>query len=255
MRVDTGVKGMPVRRMCVVAGALLLLFAGCSNSGEKVAAPIQPEVRPQEPVAEREAPAEAPAFAASPAESPVAAGPPVLIEPSLDLQMRDGLAVLRVLATAKDAYGDDAEVVAEWRKNDDVVGEGLELSGLRRDDRVKVAVRAYDGNVYSEPYELSMTIDNSPPTIRENPAFEYAGGVYRHEFIAEDPDGDEVTLTLSKGPEGMVLDGETGVGSWAVPAEFVGKAEAAVEATDGHGGATRYEFTVTVSEEPPAKTP
>ena len=67
----------------------------------------------------------------------------------------------------------------------------------------------------------------------------------RHTIVAEDPDGDPMTFTLSKGPPGMILKGSTI--EWQVPESAIGThVEVVVTISDNDGGQTVQTFAMTI---------
>ena len=57
---------------------------------------------------------------------------------------------------------------------------------------------------------------------------------------------DDVSFSLQTGPDGMKVDGATGVVTFAPTSASPASAKVVLEASDGHGGVTEQSFTLTV---------
>ncbi len=74
-----------------------------------------------------------------------------------------------------------------------------------------------------------------------------AGQVFSLNIFAQDPENDQVTITLTDLPSGAVFDGRTL--TWTPSAELVGTSDTIVaRVTDSHNNSTELEFTVYVSQ-------
>ena len=61
---------------------------------------------------------------------------------------------------------------------------------------------------------ITSQVLNSLPVVSDSePVIE--GNIYKHRINVSDPDGDQLTFTLQKGPEGMKID-QSGVLSWEI---------------------------------------
>ncbi len=80
-----------------------------------------------------------------------------------------------------------------------------------------------------------------------------AGFGYNYPVDVIDPDGDNVTLTLAKGPEGMSLDAENLL-TWVADAEDIGSHQITLAAEDPLGLKTEQQFDLLVLDEAPAIT-
>ena len=115
-----------------------------------------------------------------------------------------------------------------------------------------VLVRVTDGNggVAEQPYTLVVT-DNTAPEFVQVPALNAPlGEVYRSVGRATDPDGDVVTLNLTNGPSGAVLN-DLGDGRFELvwtAAGNIGDVEAfTVTATDPSSASATLNLSVTVT--------
>lgn len=143
-------------------------------------------------------------------------------------------------------YVDDLPVVAG--------GDSFTLNGVKRGSWIHVKVTPNDGfsdGAWRESPRYQVV--NAHPVVKSVLPKELSPGrrfVYR--ILAEDPDGDPLTYTLTKSPPGMVLN--EGTLEWQVPGEYLGaNVEAVVEITDGHGGRTVQNISMTIQK--PKGTP
>ncbi|MEM9410078.1 MAG: putative Ig domain-containing protein, partial [Planctomycetota bacterium] len=75
-------------------------------------------------------------------------------------------------------------------------------------------------------------------------------GQYQYQIQATDSDNDELTYSIVSGPEGLSVDGETGLVSWFPTNEQIeiGTFEVSVEVADSRGGTDHQTFTIRVNE-------
>ena len=62
----------------------------------------------------------------------------------------------------------------------------------------------------------AIYILNSPPLITSQSYGRITEGVYEYKVTAEDADGDPLSFSLSKAPEGMTIDPSTGLIRWEI---------------------------------------
>lgn len=88
---------------------------------------------------------------------------------------------------------------------------------------------------------------NRPPVITTAPVTQArAAAPYVYDVNASDPDGDTLAWSLAFGPEGMTIDGSTGVISWTPTAAQAGLRTALVQVVDGRGGAANQGLAIDV---------
>lgn len=125
-------------------------------------------------------------------------------------------------------------------------GEALSGEHVRRGEEISLRVAAFDGDDESEPFEVpGISAANSPPRFVSSPPAEFSG-LFIYEVKAIDPDGDEVSFTLEKKPEGMTLNGNRL--EWEAKGGE-GQAEVVISADDGHGGSALQSFRLSVGKE------
>jgi hypothetical protein len=156
-----------------------------------------------------------------------------------------------------DADGDEVTILYDWTLNNESVSAGRKLeTSLKRGDVFSVSVTPFDGESYGSPVILTREIQNLPPVITGDEKGEFDQEVLTVKIKASDPDEDKLAYSLENAPEGMIIDGTTGVITWKVPAGYTGKSTVTVTVADGNGGkATKdYSFRVAEEKEPvPAK--
>ncbi|MBI5902333.1 MAG: hypothetical protein HZB84_02485 [Deltaproteobacteria bacterium] len=117
---------------------------------------------------------------------------------------------------------------------------------IKRDDTVALRVTPYDGTEAGhEMTSLAVIVGNSLPMITSAPPKEFSARTYTYQVAAQDPDGDAVSFSLTKAPEGMKI-GAGGKIEWPLKQEYKGGYDVSVEADDGHGGKAAQEFNITL---------
>jgi len=146
-----------------------------------------------------------------------------------------------------DADGDPLRYDFLWSVNGlSFYGDVLSGSNLSRGDAVTLRVRAFDGEDESEPLEVSgSSAGNSPPNFVSTPPSAFSKH-FIYEVKAEDPDGDEITFVVVKGPKGMEVKG--GRIEWEATGEE-GVVDVTLSAEDGRGGSALQSFRLTIGRE------
>lgn len=117
---------------------------------------------------------------------------------------------------------------------------------IKRGDTVALRVIPYDGTERGLAMtSLSVTAKNSLPTITSTPPKEFSARTYTYLVTAQDPDGDIVSFSLSRAPEGMKISAGGKI-EWPLKQEYKGGYEVSVEADDGHGGKATQDFSITL---------
>lgn len=153
-----------------------------------------------------------------------------------------------VQAEASDADGDETTISYEWTRNGEPAGTKSQIDvQLKRGDRVSVKITPFDGEDYGRKVVLNREILNMPPIIVGGKEFDFDGKIYIYQVRAADHDGDTLVYSLKSAPEGIGIDSSTGVISWDVPDDFTGKVQITVSVTDGNGGESLQDLTLTIN--------
>ena len=157
---------------------------------------------------------------------------------------------VRAIVQSRDQDGDPLTYKYQWYVNDSPVAgnsDSLTLTGVKKGSWVHVTVTPNDGFADGAWRDSSRyQVVNALPIVKSMLPKELPPGrrfIYR--IVAEDPDGDPLTYTLTKGPPGMVLRGETL--EWPVPEESIGiNVDAVVTISDNDGGQTVQSISMTI---------
>ena len=136
----------------------------------------------------------------------------------------------------------------------DLIDDGT-LSPDELTDRLRVS--------FDNPQELPFTYDlvllgqlNRPPAFVTVPAVQaIVGQAYLYDFLAVDPDENDVNYTLISGPAGATFDSAAGTLSWTPQAGDEGNYQVRLQADDGRGGSTEQRYVLTVLDPPPNRPP
>jgi len=111
----------------------------------------------------------------------------------------------------------------QWMVNEETIvgqeGPSLPSGYFRRGDEVRVVAIPFDGTDWGTPANsVAVPILNSPPKIVSTPPERLEeGGLYRYEVQVENADDDTLRFSLKgQPPEGMTIDGASGVVEWQV---------------------------------------
>lgn len=142
---------------------------------------------------------------------------------------------LTVDVDAGDPDHDPVSYRYNWSVNNTFAGEENYLnSDLKKGDSVSVSVTPFDGEDYGKSVTLSCAIQNSLPQVSESTP-SYDGKVYSYQIAATDPDGDKLSFSIEKGPEGMKIDSASGLITWEVRPDQGDSLEVKVAVKDGSG--------------------
>lgn len=156
---------------------------------------------------------------------------------------------IQAIAEGWDADGDDIRYEYQWAVNGHTLysERGAALSGdkFERGDEISVGVTPYDGDKQGAAFEAKAgVVKNSPPRFTSVPPVEFSGR-FVYQPRAADQDGDAVSISLVKGPEGMTA--EKGSIEWNAKGHK-GSFEVTVAADDGNGGQSLQTFELKVDE-------
>ncbi|MDA8170022.1 MAG: putative Ig domain-containing protein [Nitrospiraceae bacterium] len=145
-----------------------------------------------------------------------------------------------------DAAADSgAEIVYEWTVNGTPAGNKSRLDmPVKRNDEIKVRITACNGQDCGQPVILERKIANMPPMFSPRVEMSFNGTEYVGQANATDPDGDTLTYSLESAPRGMTIDPARGLITWKAPPGLKDDTTVTVLASDGHGGVSRFTFTI-----------
>ncbi len=161
---------------------------------------------------------------------------------------------ITVAPIGSDPDGDAVEFHCQWTINDTEVPEDspvLKGSMFKRGDKINLIVVPYDQDGEGKPFvSQNIIIPNAPPRIVSTPP-ELNGGTYVYQVVAEDPDGDPLTYSLTSAPPGMSIDAKTGLISWNINEKSAGTHTVEIIARDPAGlkASQKYSLTMTTVNE------
>jgi hypothetical protein len=161
--------------------------------------------------------------------------------------------MLKARVEASDPDGDTIAFSYQWVKNgDELIGETSETlkdATLKKGDKIIFRVTPYDRVSTGQEVTLQeFTILNSAPVITSSPqAQKLKSTLYRYQVVAQDPDGDPVSFSLSpSSPQGMVIDSQTGLIQWKIDGNAAGTHTIEVIATDGDEGKCTQKYNLRI---------
>ncbi len=171
----------------------------------------------------------------------------------LQLESTDNKDIVRVVIEKTIGTGDgNITHTYEWTLNGQPAGDGSNsMSGFKRGDKVAVKITPLKDDKTGQSQILSMDIANTTPKIIEQKESPFDGKTFMTQIMASDLDGDALSYELLKGPQGMTIDSKSGMVNWPVKDSDAGDHAVKVKVSDGHGGETVYEFTVTLPKRSP----
>ena len=179
---------------------------------------------------------------------PVVVGntPPVVAQLSIERPANPHAPVLAKME-AVDADRDEMQFDFRWWRNNKVVKQGpeetLDTTGFQARDTLEVEVTPRDqSSVGKAVRSESVYVGNSPPKIVSAPTDLIGRDRYEYTVKAVDADGDPLSFLLEVGPQGMVIDKETGNLVWQIPPDLLGSHRVRIVAEDGQGGRAFQEF-------------
>ena len=112
-----------------------------------------------------------------------------------------------------------------------------------------IVLRVQDGNggVALQPFDLVVSLPNSPPVVTSTPPGPATVGLpYEYQIKAQDAEGDTIAFMLQGSvPDGMTLNPATGLLRWTNPA-VAGSQQVTVLVNAANGPDTTYQFTIAV---------
>ena len=162
---------------------------------------------------------------------------------------RDGF---RTKIDAEDPDGDTISFIYQWKLNDeDIPGETNEIlfwnNSFKRGDKLTVEVIPFDNEAQGIwKSEGSIEIPNSPPSIVSEPVSEVENGLFSYDIITQDPDGDDINITIKNKPESMKFDPEKSRIIWEFSEEDFGTYDVEIVVKDEYGAVTSQELNLVI---------
>ena len=115
-----------------------------------------------------------------------------------------------------------------------------------------ITVRVEDGNggVSTQSFTLTVQNKNDAPQITSTPPTAATQDVlYQYDVNAADSDGDTLIFSLTRAPDGMSINGNSGLISWTPTnaQALAGTASVTVKVSDGKGGEDTQSYTITIT--------
>jgi len=179
--------------------------------------------------------------------------PPTVTAVSIDPELPRRNSTLKARVEASDPDGDTVAFSYQWVKNgDELIGETLDTlkdATLKKGDKIILRVTPYDRvSTGQEVASQEFIILNSAPIITSSPqAQKLKSALYRYQLVAQDPDGDPISFSLSpSSPQGMTIDPQTGLIQWRIGRNDAGTHTIEVIAADGDEGRCTQKYTLTI---------
>lgn len=222
------------------------LFAGCKGKDIPKEA-LSPQ--PQDTVTSESK--EAQSTPAAPESAKINQPPRVIAIDALPLYPKIG-DTIKVTVKAEDPDGDRVDLNYQWFRNDETLSETTEnltlTSDFKRGDNISLHVIPTDRKTKGSMGILKVTIANAPPEIKSSPNdIKFINRKFTYQVKATDPEGDPIAYSLKTSPTGMIINQNTGLVQWDVPAGFKGRASIMVNATDDHGGESAQSFVFEIT--------
>ncbi len=150
-----------------------------------------------------------------------------------------------------DADGDEIRYNCKWIINaEDVSEEAYVLRGdkIKKGDRVSATVTAYDSYGTGKAYKTqAFVVPNAAPVFTSTPPDSFKGGTYTYKAVARDPDGDDITYSLTACPKGMTIDGKSGTITWPIHRNDSGSHTVEVVAQDSEGAKAFQQYSLNIT--------
>lgn len=176
--------------------------------------------------------------------------PPEIVSAKIEPERPSKKDTVKVTVEAKDPDGDSVTIKYKWKRNNTNIpnaeGQTLSLNSFSKKDIITVDIIPFDGEAEGQGRIGRVEIFNSPPVITSTPS-PITGSAYSYQVIVNDPDGDKVAYTLSKGPSGMSLDSNTGMLKWTFTEKDSGDHSIEIKAADPDGAESAQRFNLTIA--------
>ncbi len=164
--------------------------------------------------------------------------------------LKDGFVAV---VTTHDEENEDVNFIYQWKHNGtDIIGATEQIlewnDEFQKGDTITLEILPYDDlteGIWKS--EGNFSIPNSPPVIDSIPAATINGNSFNYRVNASDLDGDTLTYRLNDAPDGMTINPDTGEVNWEYGIDDAGEYKIGIEVSDGDGGQTYQELSVTIN--------
>ncbi len=141
---------------------------------------------------------------------------------------------------------DSASGTVRWRPAADQLGLA----------DVVVLVTDAQGGTATQRFTITVRARNVPPVISTVPLTRASvGQIYNYSVRAADVDGDPLSYTLTRAPQGMSINSVTGLVQWTPLARQVGSQDVEIIVEDGQGSKATQTFRIEVVAAPINRPP
>lgn len=176
--------------------------------------------------------------------------PPEIVSAKIEPEKARKKDIIKISVEAKDPDGDAVTIKYKWKRNNTAIPEAagptLSLGSFAKKDIITVDIIPFDGKAEGRVRIGRIEIFNSPPVITSSPS-PVTGNTYSYQVIAQDPDGDKISYTLSRGPSGMSIDTNTGILKWTFTEKDSGDHAIEIKVSDPDGNEVKQSFNLTIS--------
>jgi hypothetical protein len=158
---------------------------------------------------------------------------------------------LKLKVVFAEAVKSEVPLRYRWKVNNEIVQES-ENNALthqtKRGDQIEAVVFVGNSREETRARRATVTVDNAPPVIKKVQEHMSSNGEYLAQLEASDPDGDDVTVKLQRGPTGMALNEGGKTLRWNVPAGTAGSFPVEVVASDPAGASVVISYELTIRQ-------
>jgi hypothetical protein len=180
--------------------------------------------------------------------------PPEVLDTQLKLIVEGEKRYLESLPVARDIDQDVVTFTYKWYVNGEPdqsqTENRLDIGNIKRGDLVKLEILPNDGTVAGPLYAtLESPVPGSPPRIISTPPTKFKAVEFVYQVKGTDPDGDQLTYSLEKPPQGAVIDAKTGLINWPLTRVAPGEYKLTIVVTDSEEQKARQEFSINVTKQ------
>ncbi len=159
---------------------------------------------------------------------------------------------IKAIAKAFDPDNDRITILYQWSINGKIVQESEkpELKyPVKEGDKVGLTAVAWDGDLKSKPLSAMIIVGNAPPDVKVEDQ-QIVGSVYTARIVGKDPEREDLTFTIKKGPQGMHIvkkDKNQAIIEWKIGKKIQGEFPIEISIRDSQGAETLLTFKIKIS--------